>query len=60
MFCGNCYNEIPKSKNYFKHQASNQYFCSLNCMNDWLIYSKAVTLETNEGEDSFEDQNNDE
>ncbi len=56
MFCANCYNEIPAGKNYFKHQASNQSFCSLNCMNDWLIYCQTVTLETSE--DKSDDERN--
>ncbi len=56
MFCANCYKEIPVSKRYYKHQDTNQNFCSLNCMNDWLIYSQAVTLETSE--DKSEDERN--
>ncbi len=60
MFCANCYNEIPIGKRYYKHQNTNQSFCSLDCMNDWLIYSQAVTLETSEGEESTEGQSDDE
>ncbi len=56
MFCANCYNEIPIGKRYYKHQDTNQSFCSLDCMNDWLIYSQAVTLETSE--DKSEDERN--
>jgi len=56
MFCANCYKEIPVSKGYYKHQDTNQSFCSLNCMNDWLIYCKAVTLETSE--DKSENERN--
>jgi hypothetical protein len=56
MFCANCYKEIPVGKGYYKHQNTNQSFCSLDCMNDWLIYCQAVTLETSESED--EDENN--
>ena len=60
MFCANCYKEIPVSKGYYKHQDTNQNFCSLNCMNDWLIYCKAITLETSEDAESTEEQDNDE
>lgn len=56
MFCANCYKEIPVSKGYYKHQDTNQSFCSLNCMNDWLIYCKAVTLEMSE--DKSENERN--
>lgn len=46
MFCANCYKEIPAGKAYYKHQDTNQSFCTLDCLNDWLIYAHAVTLET--------------
>lgn len=50
MFCANCYSEIPKGKNCYRLQASNNCFCSLDCLNDWLIYSGSVTIETSDGE----------
>lgn len=56
MFCANCYKEIPIGKRYYKHQDTNQTFCSLDCMNDWLIYCQAVTLETSE--DKSENERN--
>ena len=56
MFCANCYKEILVGKGYYKHQDTNQSFCSLNCMNDWLIYCQAVTLEMSE--DKSEDKRN--
>ena len=55
MFCANCYKEIPAGKAYYKHQDTNQSFCSL----DWLIYAHAVTLETSEGKESIEVNDND-
>ena len=60
MFCANCYREIPVGKAYYKHRDTNQSFCTLDCLNDWLIYVHAVTLETSEGEESTEEQDNDE
>ena len=60
MFCANCYNEIPKGKSCYRHQDSNQSFCSQECLLDWLIYAHAVTLETSEGEESSDKQDNDE
>ena len=29
MFCANCYKEIPAGKSYYKHQDTNQSYCSL-------------------------------
>ena len=60
MFCANCYREIPASKGYYKHQDTNQSFCTLDCLNDWLIYAHAVTLETGEGDERIEVNNDDE
>lgn len=51
MFCANCYKEIPIENAYFKHQNTNQCFCSLNCMNDWLIHSQAITIEISKSSD---------
>lgn len=60
MFCANCYREIPAGKAYYKHRDTNQSFCTLDCLNDWLIYAHAVTLETSEGEERFEVNDDDE
>lgn len=60
MFCANCYKEIPVGKSYYKHQDTNQSYCSLDCLLDWLIYAHAVTLETSKGEEQTEEQINDE
>lgn len=46
MFCANCYNEIPAGKSYYKHQDTNQSYCSLDCLNDHMIYTHTITLET--------------
>ena len=51
MFCANCYKEIPAGKSYYKH---------LECFNDHMIYTHTITLETSEGEESTEEQDNDE
>ena len=50
MFCANCYKEIPAGKSYYKHQDTNQSYCSLECFN----------LETSEGAETTEEQDNDE
>lgn len=60
MFCANCYKEIPAGKAYYKHRDTNQSFCTLDCLNDWLICAHAVTLETSEGEEGFEVNDDDE
>ena len=60
MFCANCYKEIPADKSYYKHQDTNQSYCSLDCLNDHMIYTHTITLETSEGEESTEEQDNDE
>ena len=60
MFCANCYNEIPAGKSYYKHQDTNQSYCSLDCLNDHMIYTHTITLETSEGEESTEEKDNDE
>lgn len=44
MFCANCYNEIPAGKSYYKHQDTNQSYCSLDCLNDHMIYTHTITL----------------
>ena len=49
MFCANCYKEIPADKSYYKHQDTNQSYCSLDCLNDHMIYTHTITLETSEG-----------
>lgn len=49
MFCANCYKEIRAGKGYYKHHETNQSFCSLDCLNDWLIHCHIITLETSEG-----------
>ena len=46
MFCANCYKEIPAGKSYYKHQDTNQSYCSLDCLNDHMIYTHTITLET--------------
>lgn len=46
----NCYKEIPAGKSYYKHQDTNQSYCSLDCLIDHTI-----TLETSEGEESTEE-----
>lgn len=46
MFCANCYKEIPADKSYYKHQDTNQSYCSLDCLNDHMIYTHTITLET--------------
>lgn len=56
MFCANCYKEIPAGKSYYRHQDTNQPYCSLNCLNDHIT----ITLETSEGKESTEEQDNDE
>lgn len=56
MFCANCYNEIPIGKRYYKHQNTNQSYCSLDCLNDHMIYTHVITLETSE--DKSEDERN--
>ena len=60
MFCANCYKEIPAGKSYYKHQDTNQSYYSLDCLNDHMIYTHTITLETSEGEESTEEQDNDE
>lgn len=55
MFCANCYKEIPAGKSYYKHQDTNQSYCSLECFNDHMIYTHTITLETSEGEQSDDD-----
>lgn len=60
MFCANCYKEITAGKAYYKHQDTNQSFCTLDCLNDWLIHTHAVTLETGEGEERVEVNDDDE
>lgn len=60
MFCANCYKEIPTGKSYYKHQDTNQSYCSLDCLNDHMIYTHTIILETSEGEESTEEQDNDE
>lgn len=59
MFCANCFREIPAGKGYYKQQDTNQSFCSLDCLNDYMIYSHAVTLEASEGEETVETGAND-
>lgn len=56
MFCANCYKEIPIENAYFKHQNTNQCFCSLDCLNDYMIVCHAVTIETSE--DKSKDERN--
>ena len=46
MFCANCYKEIPVGKSYYKHRDTNQSYCSLDCLNDHMIYTHTITLET--------------
>ena len=60
MFCANCYKEIPAGKSYYKHQDTNQSYCSLECFNDHMIYTHTITLETSEGAETTEEQDNDE
>ncbi len=60
MFCANCYKEIPAGKSYYKHQDTNQSYCSLDCLNDHMIYTHSVTLETSEGEERVEVNDDDE
>ena len=55
MFCANCYKEIPAGKSYYKHQDTNQSYCSLDCLNDHMIYSHTITLEMSEGAESTEE-----
>ena len=50
MFCANCYKEIPAGKSYYKHQDTNQSYCSLDCLNDHMIYTHVLTIETSDGE----------
>ena len=45
---------------YYKHQDTNQSYCSLDCLNDHMIYTHVLTIETSEGEESTEEQDNDE
>ena len=42
MFCANCYKEIPAGKSYYKHQDTNQSYCSLDCLNDHMIYTHTI------------------
>ena len=56
MFCANCYKEIPAGKSYYKHQDTNQSYCSLDCLNDHMIYTYTITLETSEGEEKDNDE----
>ena len=49
MFCANCYKEIPAGKSYYRHHDTNQSYCSLDCLNDHMIYTHTITLETSEG-----------
>ena len=51
---------IPAGKSYYKHQDTNQSYCSLDCLNDHMIYTHTITLETSDGEESTEEQDNDE
>ena len=60
MFCANCYKEIPAGKSYYKHQDTNQSYCSLDCLNDHMIYSHTITIDMSEGAESTEEQVNDE
>ena len=46
MFCANCYKEIPAGKSYYKHQDTNQSYCSLDCLNDHMIYKNVAMLPT--------------
>ena len=52
MFCANCYKEIPAGKSYYRHQDTNQPYC--------MIYTHTITLETSEGSESTEEQDDDE
>ena len=56
MFCVNCYKEIPTGKSYYKHQDTNQSYCSLDCLNDHMIYTHTITLETSEGEEKTSEE----
>ena len=38
----------------------NQPYCSLDCLNDHMIYTHTITLETSEGAKTTEEQDNDE
>ena len=60
MFCANCYKEIPAGKSYYKHQDTNQSYCSFNDPAAPEIYTHVLTIETSEGEESNEEQDNDE
>ncbi len=56
MFCANCYKEIPAGKSYYKHQDTNQSYCSLDCLNDYMIYTHTITLETSKSAENTEEQ----
>ena len=56
MFCANCYNEIAAGTAYYRHQRTDQGFCSLDCLNDYQIYSHMITIERSEGEESEMDE----
>ena len=60
MFCANCYKEIPAGKSYYKHQDTHQSYFFFNDTATNEIYTHTITLETSEGEESTEEQDNDE
>ena len=60
MFCANCYKEIPAGKSYYKHQDTYQSYFSLDGTKDPMIYTHTITLETSEGAETTEEQDNDE
>lgn len=60
MFCANCYKEIPAGKSYYRHHDTNQPYCSLDCLNDHMIYTHTITLEASEGNEITEEQGDDE
>ena len=60
MFYANCYKEIPSGKSYYRHQDSNQSYCSLDCLNDHMIYTHALTIEMSDGNESTEELDDDE
>ena len=52
MFCANCYKEISAGKSYYRHQYTHQPYCSLDCLNDHMINTHTITLETSEGKEA--------
>ena len=60
MFCANCYKEIPAGKSYYRHQDTNQPYCSLDCLNDHMIYTRSTPVASREGSESTEEQDDDE